>query len=166
MVLALLSAVVILGALAGAQSPWDPLRPFLSRAQASAVPAEQSAEEALPFKRIASVAELDAAVADAAKAGRPVMLDFYADWCVACKEFAKFTFSDARVQARLKNAVLLQADVTLNAPEDRALLERFRLFGPPGIIFFDPQGGERPDARVIGFQKAQDFVQSLQRAGL
>ena len=166
MVLALLSAVVILGALAGAQSPWDPLRPFLSRAQASAVPAEQSAEEALLFKRIASVAELDAAVADAAKAGRPVMLDFYADWCVACKEFAKFTFSDARVQARLKNAVLLQADVTANSADDKALLKRFQLFGPPGIVFYNAQGQEQTSARVIGFEEADAFLASLERAGL
>lgn len=120
----------------------------------------------LPFQRVRNMAELDAALAQARSDGRPVMLDFYADWCTSCLEMEHSTFGDAIVQSRLKGAVLLQADVTLNAPEDRALLERFRLFGPPGIIFFDPQGGERPDARVIGFQKAQDFVQSLQRAGL
>lgn len=120
----------------------------------------------LPFQRVRNMAELDAALAQARSDGRPVMLDFYADWCTSCLEMEHGTFGDAIVQSRLKGAVLLQADVTLNAPEDRALLERFRLFGPPGIIFFDPQGGERPDARVIGFQKAQDFVQSLQRAGL
>lgn len=120
----------------------------------------------LPFQRVRSVAELDAALAQAKADGRPVMLDFYADWCTACLEMEHDTFTDAIVQSRLKGAVLLQADVTLNAPEDRALLERFRLFGPPGIVFYDAQGNERTDARVIGFQKAADFAQSLQKAGL
>lgn len=120
----------------------------------------------LPFQRVRSVSELDAALAQAKADGRPVMLDFYADWCTACLEMEHDTFTDAIVQSRLKGAVLLQADVTLNAPEDRALLERFRLFGPPGIVFYDAQGDERTDARVIGFQKAADFAQSLQKAGL
>jgi len=120
----------------------------------------------LPFQRVRSVTELDAALAQAKADGRPVMLDFYADWCTACLEMEHDTFTDAIVQSRLKGAVLLQADVTLNAPDDRALLERFRLFGPPGIVFYDAQGTERTDARVIGFQKAADFVQSLQKAGL
>ncbi len=120
----------------------------------------------LPFQRVRSVAELDAALAKAKADGRPVMLDFYADWCTACLEMEHDTFTDAIVQSRLKGAVLLQADVTLNAADDRALLERFRLFGPPGIVFYDAQGTERTDARVIGFQKADDFAQSLQKAGL
>ena len=120
----------------------------------------------LPFQRVRSVTEMDAALAQAKADGRPVMLDFYADWCTACLEMEHDTFTDAIVQSRLKGAVLLQADVTLNAPDDRALLERFRLFGPPGIVFYDAQGTERTDARVIGFQKAADFVQSLQKAGL
>ncbi len=120
----------------------------------------------LPFQRVRTVAELDAALAQAKADGRPVMLDFYADWCTACLEMEHGTFTDAIVQSRLKGVVLLQADVTLNAADDRALLERFRLFGPPGIIFYDAQGTERADARVIGFQKADDFVQSLHKAGL
>ena len=94
------------------------------------------------------------------------MLDFYADWCVACKEFAKFTFSDPRVQSRLKNAVLLQADVTANSADDKALLKRFNLFGPPGIIFYSAQGQEQSQARVIGFEDADAFLRSLERAGL
>lgn len=120
----------------------------------------------LPFQRVRSVAELDAALAQAKRDGRPVMLDFYADWCTACLEMEHDTFTDAIVQSRLKGVVLLQADVTLNAADDRALLERFRLFGPPGIVFYDAQGAERADARVIGFQRADVFVQSLQKAGL
>ncbi len=120
----------------------------------------------LPFQRVRSVAELDAALAQAKRDGRPVMLDFYADWCTACLEMEHDTFTDAIVQSRLKGVVLLQADVTLNAADDRVLLERFRLFGPPGIVFYDAQGAERADARVIGFQRADAFVQSLQKAGL
>ena len=120
----------------------------------------------LPFKRVHSLAELDAAVAQARADGRAVMLDFYADWCVSCIEMERETFSDALVQSRLKGVVLLQADVTLNAADDRELMQRFGLFGPPGILFFNPQGEELAGARVIGFQNAQAFLQSLQRAGL
>ena len=110
-----------------------------------------------------SVAELDAAVHSA---GRPVMLDFYADWCVSCKEMERFTFSDASVQQRLSGALLLKADVTANTPEQRELLKRFRLFGPPGTIFFDAQGSELTGVRVIGFQSAADFGKTLSAAGL
>lgn len=120
----------------------------------------------LPFKRVHSVAELDAAVAQARADGRAVMLDFYADWCVSCIEMERDTFTDALVQSRLKGVVLLQADVTLNSADDRALMQRFGLFGPPGILFFNPQGEEQAGARVIGFQNAQAFLQSLQKAGL
>lgn len=107
------------------------------------------------FTRVASVAELDALIA--ANRGQPVMLDFYADWCVSCKEMEKFTFSDPEIAARMNRMLLVQADVTANNADDRALLKRFRLFGPPGIIFFDAQGRERQDARVIGFQNARRF---------
>lgn len=129
----------------------------------SSAPAHRSV---LPFQRVRSVAELDAAVAQARADGRAVMLDFYADWCVSCIEMERDTFTDALVQSRLKGVVLLQADVTQNSDEDRALMQRFGLFGPPGMIFFDAQGQERGDARVIGFQKPQDFLNSLTRAGL
>lgn len=120
----------------------------------------------LPFKRVHSLAELDAAVAQARADGRAVMLDFYADWCASCLEMEQGTFTDALVQSRLKGVVLLQADVTLNSADDRALMERFGLFGPPGILFYSPQGEEQADARVIGFQNAQAFLVSLQKAGL
>lgn len=123
-------------------------------------------QSALPFARVRSVAELDAAVAQAAAQGRPVMLDFYADWCTACLEMEHDTFTDPQVQQRLKNAVLLQADVTANNADDRALLQRFQLFGPPGIILFDRAGRELAAARVVGFQKPAEFVRSLESAGL
>jgi len=110
---------------------------------------------ALPFKRIGNVRELDAELAK----GHPVMLDFYADWCVSCKEMEKFTFSAAPVKAALQGTVLLQADVTANTEEDKALLKRYGLFGPPAIILFD--GGGKEGARVIGYQDAARFEQTL-----
>ena len=115
-----------------------------------------------PFQRVNSLAELDARIQ--AAAGRTVMLDFYADWCVSCKEMERYTFSDERVQARFRDMVLLQADVTANTAEHAALLRRFRLFGPPGIVFFDREGREIQGLRVIGFQPADRFVAVLDQA--
>jgi thiol:disulfide interchange protein DsbD len=92
------------------------------------------------------------------------MLDFYADWCVSCKEMERFTFSDPQVQARMGRMLLLQADVTANADQDRELLKRFGLFGPPGILFFGPDGRELERVRVIGFQPAEKFVGALDAA--
>ena len=112
----------------------------------------------LPFQRVKSVAELDAAIKNAN--GKTVMLDFYADWCTSCKEMEKLTFSDEKVKTALKNSVLLQADVTANNADDQALLKRFNLFGPPGIIFFDKTGAEQK-TRVIGYKNAEDFMQIL-----
>jgi thioredoxin:protein disulfide reductase len=117
------------------------------------------------FTRIKSVAELDTMLAQAG--GKPVMLDFYADWCVSCKEMEKLTFSDPQVRARFAGMQLLQADVTANNDDDKALLKRFQLFGPPGIIFFDAQGREIRGGRVIGYQNAEKFLSSLRvTAGL
>lgn len=92
------------------------------------------------------------------------MLDFYADWCVSCIEMEKFTFSDPAVAAKMNSMLLLQADVTANTPEHRALLKRFNLFGPPGIILFDAQGRELHDARVVGFMPADKFLRVLNSA--
>jgi thiol:disulfide interchange protein DsbD len=89
------------------------------------------------------------------------MLDFYADWCVSCKEMEKLTLSDPRVRAELDRMLLLQADVTAANEADRALLKRFSLFGPPGIIFFDSQGRELSDLRVIGYQPPERFLKTL-----
>ena len=112
----------------------------------------------LPFSRVKSVAELDAAIANAN--GKTVMLDFYADWCTSCKEMEKFTFSNENVIAALQDTVLLQADVTDNNDDDQALLKRFNLFGPPGIIFFDKTGAEQK-IRVIGYKNVTEFTQVL-----
>ena len=91
------------------------------------------------------------------------MLDFYADWCVSCKEMEAFTFSNPAVQARLAGFKLLKADVTANSADDKALLARFGLFGPPGILFFDKTGSEVKAVRVVGFQAADDFLRTLTR---
>jgi thiol:disulfide interchange protein DsbD len=122
--------------------------------------------EGVVFRRVRDVAELDAAILEAARQQRPVMLDFYADWCVSCHEMEHLTFTDPAVRERLARAALLQADVTAHTAADQALLKRFGLFGPPGILFFDAQGHPNPQATVIGFQNAERFLKSLQAAGL
>lgn len=155
--MAVLGAVQIVGASAGAVDPLRPLQPFAGGGVAAAHAG------GVTFRRVADVDELDAALRTA---GRPVMLDFYADWCVSCKEMERFTFTDPSVQARLGQALLLQADVTRNTDADKALLKRFQLFGPPGIVFFDAQGREIESVRVIGFQNAERFGRSLSAAGL
>ncbi|MBC7204814.1 MAG: thioredoxin family protein, partial [Pusillimonas sp.] len=112
------------------------------------------------FVKVRSVKELDAILAGA---NRPVLLDFYADWCVSCIEMERFTFTDPAVAQSMSQFVLVQADVTKNTDEDRALLERFRLFGPPGIIFFDAAGRTLDSPRVIGFMRAEPFNDALQQ---
>ena len=91
------------------------------------------------------------------------MLDFYADWCVSCKEMEALTFVDPTVSQKLEQMLLLQADVTANDVQDRELLKRFSLFGPPGIMFFSKGGQQRQDIRVIGFQDAARFSNTLDR---
>ncbi len=112
------------------------------------------------FSQVASVAELDTLLAST---GRPVMLDFYADWCVSCVEMEKFTFSDPAVAKKMSQFLLVQADVTKNTADDRVLLKRFKLFGPPGIMFFDSKGQLLADTRVIGFKNAEQFSAVLDR---
>ena len=119
------------------------------------------APEAGRYVRVESSAELDAKLR---APGRLVMLDFYADWCVSCKEMEAFTFSDPRVRAKLDGMLLLQADVTANTDAHKALLKRFSLFGPPGIVFFDAEGREIRGLRVIGYQSAERFLKTLELA--
>jgi thioredoxin:protein disulfide reductase len=162
LVAALAGAIQIVGVASGGRDPLQPLS-HLGALSGSPAGVTSGKEAAIRFERVRSVSELDARVAQAAAAGRPVLLDFYADWCVSCKEMEKLTFPDAKVRARLANVVLLQADVTANNADDKALLKRFGLFGPPGIILFGPDGRERP-VRVIGYQSANRFLDSLERA--
>jgi thioredoxin:protein disulfide reductase len=144
---------LLIGALAGRT---DPLQP-LAGIGAGAASAEKSTAHALPFKRVKSIANLDSEVAAAKASGKTVMLDFYADWCVSCKEMEKYSFTDPRVVAALGNAVLLQADVTANDTDDQALLNHFGIFGPPSIMFFGTDGAERKSFRVVGYMKADQF---------
>jgi thioredoxin:protein disulfide reductase len=152
--LALLAgSALAIGALSGSRDLLRPLAGLTAGGERGAQPVQ--------FRRIRNLVELETAVQ---AAGKPVMLDFYADWCVSCKEMEAFTFTDAKVQAKLEGLLLLQVDVTANSPEDKALLRRFSLFGPPGIIFFDRQGREIQGLRVIGYQPADRFLATLNRA--
>jgi thiol:disulfide interchange protein DsbD len=157
-VLLLLGALLLVGLATGSR---DPLAP-LSHLSAGAAGAPEATR--LPFTRIKSEADLERELAAARSAGKPVMLDFYADWCVSCKEFEKYTFSDPGVRQALAGAVLLQADVTQNDDADKALLRRFRLIGPPAILFFDKNGNERVDFRTVGFQEPAEFRTRAEQA--
>ena len=149
-VLLVAGAAEILGAAAGGRDVTQPLAGIVARGG-------QGESSALAFRTIKSVDDLDRALADASAAKQPVILDFYADWCVSCKEMEKFTFSEPAVQKALAGFVLLKADVTANDDADQALLKRFGLFGPPATIFFG-DGTEHRALRLIGFEKADDFI--------
>lgn len=160
LMLVIYGTLLFIGAATGGKDPLQPL------AQVRSTPAGAAAagNHGLAFQRIKSLADLDKQVAAAAAQGKPVMLDFYADWCVACKEMEKYTFTDAAVQAALANAVLLQADVTANDEEDKALMARFDIFGPPTIAFFGADGVERKNFRLVGFAPADRFRQHVTSA--
>ncbi len=151
--------LLFLGALTGGSNP---LKPLATVSFGGGVMVAQ--EQHLEFQRIKSVADLDREIATAAAAGKTAMLDFYADWCVSCIEMEEYTFTDATVQAALANTVLLQADVTANDEQDQELLQRFGVFGPPTIIFFGTDGQQRHGYEVVGYMKAKDFTDHLQRA--
>ena len=153
--------IMMIGAAAGGHDPLQPLR-------GATLPgfggqAGATASEALPFRRIASVGDLDRELAAAQAAGQPVMLDFYADWCVSCKEMEKYTFSVPEVQQDLAGFVLLKADVTANSEADQALFRRFGVYGPPTTAFFGTQGRECRAFRLVGYVKADDFRSHLAR---
>ena len=151
-VFAVLGVLQLVGLASGGRDPLAPLAHLGTSAAQT---------QGLHFTRVKTVAELDAALARSG--GKTVMLDFYADWCVSCKEMEKLTFVDPAVKARLADSVLLQVDVTANDADDKAMLKRFNLFGPPGIILFDARGQEIPDSRVIGYQNSARFTASLDR---
>ena len=153
-ILLALGITLIIGAASGAKSPWQPLAGLTA-------PKTNKTNTGLSFVKIRSINELEAQLQNAK--GKRVMLDFYADWCVACKELEEFTFTDSAVKRALANVVLIQADVTNNSPEEIALLNRFKLFGPPGIIFFNKAGNEIAPLKVIGYQPPEDFIKVLNK---
>jgi thiol:disulfide interchange protein DsbD len=155
-ILLLFGAALLAGALSGAR---DPLRPLAAFARA----ATDAEARAPAFLRVRSLDELERRIASA---GQPVMLDFYADWCVTCRRMEHETFADPRVREKLSGWLLLRADVTAGSPDDRALLARFKLFGPPGIVFFDPAGKELAGVRLVGYQPPGDFLSALAATGM
>ncbi|MBS0449575.1 MAG: protein-disulfide reductase DsbD [Proteobacteria bacterium] len=155
-VLAAIGLMQLVGAASGGSDPLQPLAHLTGRGNGDA-------GAPLAFQPVRGVSGLETALRSA---GRPVMLDFYADWCVSCKEMERFTFTDPEVRKRLAGALLLKADVTANNAEDRELLKRFQLFGPPGTIFFDAGGREIAKARIVGFQNSRRFGTTLEAAGL
>jgi thioredoxin:protein disulfide reductase len=151
--------LLLIGLSMGNSNPLKPLQGF-------ATTSAQAAEQGLSFQRVHSIAELEAKVKQASAEGKGVMLDFYADWCVSCKEMEAYTFTDAKVKQALNGFVLLQADVTANSDADKALLEKFKLIGPPAILFFGIDQREHTENRVIGYQDAETFIKSLQQVKL
>jgi thiol:disulfide interchange protein DsbD len=151
-------ALMVVGAAAGGKDTVQPLRGLAVGGPGGA------AQQKAAFRPIKTVADLDREVATATAAGTPVMLDFYADWCVACKELERYTFSDPAVMSEMERFVLLKADVTANDEQDQALMQgRFGIPGPPAILFFDTDGNELRGYRVVGFKPADEFVEHLRR---
>lgn len=148
---------LMIGAASGSHNPLKPLEKLASGSGSTSANVEQG----LVFEQVKGVAQLEQALATAKAQNKYVMLDFYADWCVSCKEMEHLTFTDAGVQSLLKDVMLLQADVTPNDAQDKALYKRFGIFGPPAIIFFHPEGHELNAFRVVGFVPAADFRQHL-----
>ena len=153
--------IMLIGAAAGGHDPLQPLRGSALRRFGGGAPA--TAEAALPFRKVKSIEELDRELAAAQAAGQPAMLDFYADWCVSCKEMDKYTFAVADVQKDLSGFALLKADVTANNEADQALLRRFGVYGPPTTAFFGAHGRECRGFRLVGFVEASDFRAHLAR---
>ena len=155
--------ILLIGVAAGSNDPLQPLSTLRAN-NGGGGPITATKESALAFDTIKSLDDLNKRVAAATAAGRPVMLDFYADWCTSCKEMERYTFSDKSVQAALSSAVLLHADVTKNDPVDQELLKHFGIFGPPTIAFYGPDGEERSNFRVVGYMKAAEFASLASRA--
>ena len=154
----LYGAVLLVGAAAGGGSLWQPLAGI--RAAAPGAQAVAAAE----FRTVKSLADVERELARANAAGRTVMLDFYADWCVDCKRMERYTFPEPAVQAALDGKVLLKADVTANDAEDRELMNHFGVFGPPAILFFGTGGDELRGYRLLGYVPAQRFAEHVREA--
>jgi len=153
--------VLVIGAAGGSDSILQPLRGLAQTSSGKASPVQ---EEKLPFKRIKSMADLQGELQQASAAGKTVMLDFYADWCVSCIEMETYTFPKAAVRTALSNSVLLQADVTADDDLDKELMGNFNIFGPPAILFFGKDGIEHQSYRLVGFVEAEKFVDHVKEA--
>ena len=157
LVIFIYGVTLMIGASAGSSSIISPLKGI---AGSSSI----ATETHLEFKKIKGVDGLNKALADAKAQNKNVMLDFYADWCISCKEMEAYTFTDPDVQRALKNTVLLQADVTPNDDQDKALYKHFKIIGPPAIIFYNTQSEELKPYRVIGYMPADKFSAHVQQA--
>ncbi len=154
-VLFLYGLIILIGLMGGSKDVYQPLKTFQGSANAT-----QAQSTKLNFKIIKSLQDLEMELAK----GQPIMLDFYADWCISCKKMERLTFSDANVHQALKGVTLLKADVTLDDKTDTALMQHFGIIGPPAILFFNPQGQEQKAQRVIGFKSAEEFTAIIQKA--
>ncbi len=151
--------LLLIGFSVGNSNPLKPLQGFgITTAKAN--------EEGIQFERVASLVQLEARIEQASANNQPVMLDFYADWCISCKEMEAYTFTDPSVKQSLSGFVLLQADVTKNSDDDKALLAKFNLIGPPAILFFKDSKQDNQALRVIGYQDAKTFIKTLQQVKL
>ncbi|MDD1626491.1 MAG: protein-disulfide reductase DsbD [Methylococcaceae bacterium] len=151
--------LLLIGFSMGNNNPLKPLQGFgVNNAQAT--------EQGLVFEKVASLSALEARIKQASAKHQPVMLDFYADWCISCKEMEAYTFTDPKVKQALSGFVLLQADVTKNSDDDKALLTKLNLIGPPAILFFGTNTQEKTAHRVIGYQDAETFINTLQQVKL
>lgn len=162
---------LLIGFALGHTNPLQPLQAMIAECSAASeeeceIPVAKAKKTGFHFERIQSAAELDSRLQEASRNKQWVMLDFYADWCISCKEMEAYTFSDPKVQQRLANLVLLQVDMTNNTEEDKALLKRFNLIGPPAVLFFNPDDSqEQSQYRVIGYQDSTTFLAGLQTMG-
>jgi len=159
--LAFWAALMLVSVALGHPGVLQPLKGLGASALSGANPTVASVSPAPAFERIRSLAQLEQRLAQSVQNMRPVMLDFYADWCVSCKQMERFTFGERTVAQRMVQFELLQVDVTAHNEDDRALLQRFNLYGPPGILFFDVQGQYLAAHRVIGFKSAGQFREIL-----
>jgi thiol:disulfide interchange protein DsbD len=150
--------LLLIGVSGGATNPLKPLQGVLISGASA-----ESKQEGIVFRRVANLQDLEQRIKEAGVQGRYVMLDFYADWCISCKEMEAYTFTDPKVKQALADFVLLQADVTENSDQDQALLAKFQLIGPPAILFFGPDQLERAAQRVIGYQDSGAFIETLGR---
>ena len=148
--------LLLIGFSMGNNNPLKPLQGFAANTA-------QAAEQGIVFERVTSLSALEARIAQASANHQPVMLDFYADWCISCKELEAYTFTDPKVKQALAGFVVLHADVTKDSDDDKALLAKFNLIGPPAILFFGADNQENTVHRVIGYQDAETFIKTLQR---